>query len=641
MQQGRKATRTGWERWLLTCLLACVAVFLPLSLQADDGLPDHISSRGYLMDPDGNLTLGQVEQLPFRPMPQVLALGHTSAVIWLRVDVEPMAARDLVLTLQPPYLEDVRVFLPGTGVDDWQHVRLGTHVPYTERGRSEGHIVVNLPDRATPANLRAYIRVQSVQHLVLKVQVMHAQKSLQQDMQRSLLVSFGVGLLLTLAVLGLLHWGSSRDRQWLIAAATMACMLLVVSGTAGLLDKYLFPQQPLLATGLKDVASIGYMALMQWYFLRLFRLYQAPGWTVLPNRMYLTMAPLLLLAVWLGYAREAWLLHVAVIIMYGFWGLFSLRFVRFGDGYIRVLLALLFLAQVMMVLYLELSWLGLLPLTDVSLSVLYPELAIGLLVGVAQFLVQWRRDHLALRSALMVRMRAERMEQELYWETSRREEMDGLLGMLLHELKTPLSAIRLGAQAVAKGWPDMPPLVTGRLQRIHQSVDAMNMVLDKVRHTDRMETGAWQISREPCDVQVLVQQLVAECSQPLRVRLESGLGQPVQTDPDLLRLMIGNLLENALAYSEPESEVCIHLQPWSQGGGKEGFRLRVCNRVAEGDQPDASRLFTKYYRAEHSHQHTGTGLGLYWVRHMALAMGGDIVYQGELDEVVFELTLPG
>ena len=148
MQQGRKATRTGWERWLLTCLLACVAVFLPLSLQADDGLPDHISSRGYLMDPDGNLTLGQVEQLPFRPMPQVLALGHTSAVIWLRVDVEPMAARDLVLTLQPPYLEDVRVFLPGTGVDDWQHVRLGTHVPYTERGRSEGHIVVNLPDRA-------------------------------------------------------------------------------------------------------------------------------------------------------------------------------------------------------------------------------------------------------------------------------------------------------------------------------------------------------------------------------------------------------------------------------------------------------------------------------------------------------------
>ena len=639
MQQGRRAAAIRIWHWLLAGLLVwlgCAALNLA---HASGGLPDHVSSRGYLLDETGEMSLQEAQQWPFRPMPPVLALGHTSAVVWLRVDVEPMAAHDLVLTLEPHNLEDVRVFLPDWG--GWRQVNLGTQVPYADRGRSEGHIAVALPDRTRPDNLRVYVRIESAQHLVLKVQVLHAPESLQRDMQRSLLVSFGIGLLLTLAVLSLLHWVTSRDRQWLIAAAGMVFALVLVAGTVGLLDKYVFQEQPQLSGYLKDTANIGYMALMYWYFLRLFRLYRAPGWTVWPNRLYLTLAPLLLLAVWLGYAREAWIVHVAMIILYGFWGLLGIWFVRFGDAYLRLLLVCVFLAQTLMVLYLELSWLGWLPLTDVSLSMLYPELVLCLLMGLTQFLLQWRRDHLALRAALMMRMRAERMEQELQWETARREEMDGLLGMLLHELKTPLSAIRLGTLALAKGMPDMPSLVAGRLQRIHCSIDAMNMVLDKVRHADRMETGAWQMAQESCDVQALLEQVVAACSQPQRVHLESGLTQAVETDPDLLRMMMVNLLENALAYSEPDSRVCVYLQPWTDRAEARGFRLRVCNRVAEGHMPDATRLFSKYYRGEQSHQHTGTGLGLYWVRHVALAMGGDIVYQGELDEVVFELCLPG
>ena len=303
MQQGRRVAGIRIWHWLLAGLLVWVGCAALNLAHASGGLPDHVSSRGYLLDETGEMSLQEAQQWPFRPMPPVLALGHTSAVVWLRVDVEPMAAHDLVLTLEPHNLEDVRVFLPDWG--GWRQVNLGTQVPYADRGRSEGHIAVALPDRTRPDNLRVYVRIESAQHLVLKVQVLHAPESLQRDMQRSLLVSFGIGLLLTLAVLSLLHWVTSRDRQWLIAAAGMVFALVLVAGTAGLLDKYVFQEQPQLSGYLKDTANIGYMALMYWYFLRLFRLYRAPGWTVWPNRLYLTLAPLLLLAVWLGYAREA------------------------------------------------------------------------------------------------------------------------------------------------------------------------------------------------------------------------------------------------------------------------------------------------------------------------------------------------
>ena len=71
-----------------------------------------------------------------------------------------------------------------------------------------------------------------------------------------------------------------RARPRFATRLLVAQALVLVAGTVGLLDKYVFQEQPQLSGYLKDTANIGYMALMYWYFLRLFRLYRAPGWTV-------------------------------------------------------------------------------------------------------------------------------------------------------------------------------------------------------------------------------------------------------------------------------------------------------------------------------------------------------------------------
>jgi K+-sensing histidine kinase KdpD len=110
----------------------------------------------------------------------------------------------------------------------------------------------------------------------------------------------------------------------------------------------------------------------------------------------------------------------------------------------------------------------------------------------------------------------------------------------------------------------------------------------------------------------------------------------VNVDTAVLRLMVKNLLDNALKYSPPDSPVRLAI-----GTNAIEWWIRVENEMGQAGLPDPKRLFEKYYRAEKAHAHTGTGLGLYWVRGIARQIGGEVTYSQEPSgHIVFELRLP-
>jgi signal transduction histidine kinase len=68
--------------------------------------------------------------------------------------------------------------------------------------------------------------------------------------------------------------------------------------------------------------------------------------------------------------------------------------------------------------------------------------------------------------------------------------------------------------------------------------------------------------------------------------------------------------------------------------------LRLSNRVERGTEPDSSRAFEKYYRAERASGQSGTGLGLYIVRQLSERMDIDVELIAEDGCVSVILTLP-
>jgi hypothetical protein len=113
----------------------------------------------------------------------------------------------------------------------------------------------------------------------------------------------------------------------------------------------------------------------------------------------------------------------------------------------------------------------------------------------------------------------------------------------------------------------------------------------------------------------------------------------IQADDQLLRIVLVNLLDNAIKYSAEGQPIEISLDIVSDGKCKHA-RVRVANAHGVAGIPDPKKVFTKYYREPRAHAKTGSGLGLYLIENLSRAMNGTLSYIPEADLVIFELKLP-
>jgi signal transduction histidine kinase len=97
----------------------------------------------------------------------------------------------------------------------------------------------------------------------------------------------------------------------------------------------------------------------------------------------------------------------------------------------------------------------------------------------------------------------------------------------------------------------------------------------------------------------------------------------------LLRIVLDNLLSNALKYAAPGTPIVVYAEQ-TRKNGVAGQLLRVQNQPGAAGLPDAARVFEKYYRSPGARQQTGSGLGLYLVRSIANLLGAEVAMQVHL-----------
>jgi len=224
-------------------------------------------------------------------------------------------------------------------------------------------------------------------------------------------------------------------------------------------------------------------------------------------------------------------------------------------------------------------------------------------------------------------------QQQVAMEKARREEQAHLLHMLMHELKNPLAIIEMAQYA------DNDKETTNSY--ISRSVKNMNDVIDRCIKADRLSHGNVQTQIEQVDLHEFIADCIAE-REPDEHDIELLCGQAlnVKTDQQLLKVMVNNLLDNAIRYGDSKAPVELTAYRKVDAQGVSGVAVTISNRPSLASWPDADKVFTKYYRSEGAKAKSGTGLGLYLVRTLARLVGGECRYIPDEKFIRFELWLP-
>ncbi|MGB7819566.1 MAG: ATP-binding protein, partial [Ornithinibacter sp.] len=211
-----------------------------------------------------------------------------------------------------------------------------------------------------------------------------------------------------------------------------------------------------------------------------------------------------------------------------------------------------------------------------------------------------------------------------------------------HELKTPVGGISLLAEAVLDGKDD-PEAVTRFAQRIQVESTRLSRLIQEIVDLSRLQVA--DTLHEP--VLVDVGEVVGEAVDRVRVAAEARSievqvatedGLRVFGDADLLVTAVGNLVTNAVNYSDADTRVGV-------GARRVGETVEVTvtdqgQGIPAGEQ---ERIFERFYRvdAARSRATGGTGLGLAIVKHICANHGGDVaVWSQEGRGSTFTMRLP-
>jgi signal transduction histidine kinase len=199
-----------------------------------------------------------------------------------------------------------------------------------------------------------------------------------------------------------------------------------------------------------------------------------------------------------------------------------------------------------------------------------------------------------------------------------------------HELKTPLTAIRMFAETLRMGRPADPALRDEYLDIIINESERLTRLLNNVLDFSKIEQGKKTYHLAPTSLAEVARAAVRAMEYPLaqqgfelRVEVENGL-PAVNADRDALEQAILNLLTNAMKYSGESREIGLRLS--SQNGHAV---IQVTDRGLGVAPEEQARIFEKFYRVPTSESTLipGAGLGLTLVAHIAQAHGGRVEVQ--------------
>ncbi|WP_036516925.1 MULTISPECIES: sensor histidine kinase [unclassified Nocardioides] len=211
-----------------------------------------------------------------------------------------------------------------------------------------------------------------------------------------------------------------------------------------------------------------------------------------------------------------------------------------------------------------------------------------------------------------------------------------------HELKTPVGAIHLLAEAV-DGAADDPEAVRRFAARMITESDRLSRLVQQIIELSRLQGDEPLDSPAPVSIDSVVATAVdvvstTAASKEIAVVAEGEHGLTVLGSEKQVAAAVSNLVSNAVTYSEPGSRVVV-----TRRTAGDMVEVSVVDQGIGIPEQEVERIFERFYRVDPArHRSTGgTGLGLSIVKHVAATHGGEVrVWSVEGQGSTFTLALP-
>jgi|GEM_PF-4761441 signal transduction histidine kinase len=247
-----------------------------------------------------------------------------------------------------------------------------------------------------------------------------------------------------------------------------------------------------------------------------------------------------------------------------------------------------------------------------------------------------------LKTALL---ELEKSKQELNDTLDKEKELNEMksrfVSMASHEFKTPLSTILSSASLISKYENKESHANRDKhVQRIKNSVEHLNSLLEEFLSLGRLETGRLAIERSQFDLQDFLRDIIEEVNvikkpgQRLQL-VESGT-TTFSTDKRLLKNILLNILSNAIKFSSDRGNILLQVK----NTGNELF-ISVKDDGIGISEEDKQYLFSTFFRGANVTNIQGTGLGLHIVKRYIDLLNGVIALESELNNgTIISITLP-
>jgi len=570
----------------------------------------------------------------FKPLKDIYAGGYTLEPRWLRFTVQVPTSGEWWLEIQPAILDDVRIYIPrGHGFEER---RTGDRLLFSQREEAYRAFIFKL-DITDTAPHTYYLRLSSSSMLMAQLRFWQADDFHNAKYAEYSIASFIGGVLFLIFCINVLLWYLLRLNVIGWFALHVLTNLVLVAFSSGLTNQFLFSQNPELSNILSQ------------FTLPLLLSASAPLLKSLISRkfeaqwldrvfVFMVLVPLLFVVpIFFGMYASAvkWLL----VLSLPFYVLMALIVMRiwWQTGKAELYLWPGVLLTVVGGALSTLMMLGWVNIETIPTGFFRPA-SFGMILAMQVSILML--VHAINTEKKNATDRALRAEIEVQNERKAFSEQSRFIGMITHELKTPLTVIDAATQTLERSASTTVPNALWRYERIRRAVRRIERLVDQFLSADQIDHVRGQLNVSTFDAVRLLKGVAdASLCAPERMVLHMPDKLSLTADASQLRIALVNLVDNAIKYSPTESLVHLNLRPDLRDGCP-GVVFVVADKGPGVSAALREKIFSRYTRGDDVGHISGAGLGLYLVQRIVEAHQGVIEVETLQPGTAFHLWLP-
>jgi signal transduction histidine kinase len=588
---------------------------------------DYVLERAYFEDTSSALNFDQIQNKTFTPYDGLFSKGYSKSAFWVRLKIAANTQPDLkefVLRMQPTYLDEIQLFDPAHPSDKPRV----TGDRYAFEDSEYQSLTINFIVPADTSPRYIWLRIKTTSTYMMQVRALDIKGAKYSDQVYETFSIVVMSALIIFLIWSAIHWLMFRERVVGVFFIRQLVAILFFASYVGYFRVLLSDQlSPAFLDRTLSLLVILSSATSIWFHIEFFRDYQLNRWLKLCFTWLLILFPIELTIMWAGYLSKALELNMAVVLIVPIFmlgvALFGIRWDQLKDE-VNVLPrpALIFFhtLYVVIVVLVAVPSLGISKATELAP---HSVLVHGVVTGLALLMMlMYRSKRIQQKSLVEVAI----AHQEALVEKKQREEQGHFLEMLTHEFKTSLAVLRMAIGTAKIG--------SKEAAYAEQAIQGMNDVIERCGQVQALADQKIALEISECHLNGLLNEVIERSREPSRVALDCDQHLMIKSDLKLLKVIFSNLIDNAIKYGAAKSQVEVSAK-LSNGQ----VSIMVSNQVHKARMPDASLVFTKYYRASWAHEQVGSGLGLYLTSQLANMLGGELRYLHQDQQVSFELCL--